>query len=697
MSHDPYSPCPCGSGQKLKFCCQDILPEMIRIEKLIENQPSAAEKILDDLLSKYDDKVFLVTHKAALLMSRQEVHAARDVLAGFLKRHPDEPLALLALADICLTVDGFANGKRIIHRAFQLVGKHFPSGVARLATRIAASMEAQQEVLSVREHLAMSVRMSDEQARGQVLMQLAYFESQRNVPYPLRGRFSLLPIELDDEALQKEELRARRVSRIGCWEPAAIIYSRLIKECPNHSGLWHNMALFQAWDGRSAEATAALKKSAELSDNYEERVETEALAQLLELERSDDTYSVHEVTLDVTSLTEAITVIEANKRFGEVKNRDQEEDEEDEKPVREYELLSQELADPVSADNVPDVLADASLFDSEEGGVIKLVGTSDELPAAVEFVKKTLGNLVTNTSEAFSFSKIPMAYRQFDWKIHNPSGLSNAVIKKLDKDRLDQRLNDWLAAPLASLNNTAPQDAIAAKVPTYQLDAAVLVLDAVCVRLGLHFDLADIRQRLNLQDLEPLQPAADQPLTGLPLLQFHRLDTSSITDDQAIEFANRISLIGHHRLLQTATAELTKRPAALEEFGPVRAFLLQATTAREALDSAQVAKSFNAARDSVEDSPDAFRTKLELNIRELSFRLDDPEDPELPALLKNIRDQYFHKIPEIADVIQEELSHSGCLHLMEHLTDSPKGLWTPDQVTADASSSSKLWMPGQSE
>lgn len=693
MSHDPYSPCPCGSGQKLKFCCQDILPEMMRIEKLIENQPSAAEKILDDLLSKYDDKVFLVTHKAALLMSRKEVHSARDVLAGFLKRHPDEPLALLALADICLTTDGFANGKRIIHRAFQLVGKHFPAGIARLANRIAAMMEAQKEVLSVREHLALSVRMSNDEARGQVLMQLAYFESQRHIPYPLRGRLALLPIELEDENLAKEELRARRVSQIGCWEPAAIIYSRLVKERPDHSGLWHNLALFQAWDGRSTEAIAALKKSAELSDTYEEQVEAEALAQLLELEKSTDTYSVDEVTLDVSSLSEAITKLDSSSRFGGVQVRDQEE--EDEKPVREYELLNHEVDEDVSANNVPDVMADVSLFDGDDSGVIKLVGTSDELPDAVEFAKEILGDLVTATSEPMPFSQIPLAYRQFDWKIHHAKGLSNAVVKKLDRDRLSERLADWLAAPLASLKNNAPKDALAAGVPAYQVDAAVLVLDAVCNRLGQNLDLAEIRQQLQLKEMKPLTPAEDQVLTGLPLLQFHRLDASNITDGQAIEFANRISLVGHQKLLQEATAELVKRPEALEEFGAIRAYLLQATAAREASDSEQVAKCFQAARESIGDAPDAFRTKLELDIRELSFRLDDPEDPELPSLLKNIRDQYFHKIPEIAEVIKEELTNSGCLHLMETLGESSKGLWTPEKEAAASAGSGKLWMPGQ--
>ena len=31
MPLNPYDPCPCGSGKKLKFCCQNIADEMERI------------------------------------------------------------------------------------------------------------------------------------------------------------------------------------------------------------------------------------------------------------------------------------------------------------------------------------------------------------------------------------------------------------------------------------------------------------------------------------------------------------------------------------------------------------------------------------------------------------------------------------------------------------------------------------------
>ena len=98
MSQDPYSPCVCGSGKKLKFCCQDILSEMIRVEKLVENQPDAAEKLLRQLLTKHSDKEVVVTRLSGILVNKGEYQEARTLLVDFLKAQPDEPRALLALA-----------------------------------------------------------------------------------------------------------------------------------------------------------------------------------------------------------------------------------------------------------------------------------------------------------------------------------------------------------------------------------------------------------------------------------------------------------------------------------------------------------------------------------------------------------------------------------------------------------------------
>ena len=74
--------------------------------------------------------------------------------------------------------------------------------------------------------------------------------------------------------------------------------------------------------------------------------------------------------------------------------------------------------------------------------------------------------------------------------------------------------------------------------------------------------------------------------------------------------------------------------------------------------------------------------------------------PGVKTLLEEIRDRYFVKIPEIEEVIREELESSGAKHLIPLLyqksTHSPKGgVWTPGAQQETASTGGKLWIPGQ--
>ena len=53
MALNPYSPCPCGSGKKLKFCCGDLATEIEKIYQMIQgDQPRGALKHAEQLLEK---------------------------------------------------------------------------------------------------------------------------------------------------------------------------------------------------------------------------------------------------------------------------------------------------------------------------------------------------------------------------------------------------------------------------------------------------------------------------------------------------------------------------------------------------------------------------------------------------------------------------------------------------------------------
>ncbi|MEZ6127621.1 MAG: tetratricopeptide repeat protein [Planctomycetaceae bacterium] len=702
MAHDPYSPCVCGSGKKLKFCCQDILADMIRIEKLIDNQPDAAEKLLRSLLTQHTDKEVLVTQLASILTRKGQHQEAREQLVRFLQQHPDEPRVLLALADVCLSIDGFAASRRLVHRAFQLGARRFPGGVAMLASRIAGQMAQFGRAMAVREHLALAVRMAPADRRSALLMQLANFESQRTIPFPFRGRFGLLPVELNDEELQNEELRARKVSQIGCWEPAAILYSRLIEKQPDSAELWHNLGMCRAWDGQISEAAEAMHKAADLMSDFDSAAEAEALAQLLDLETTSDTYSIVQRSIPVTSVSELLTKLEAEPRIADA--RSSEEQPRGLRIVGEFELLTEAMSDDVDADDLPEVLADITVIDAdhddEDGPRVLVVALDADIEAATELFQQFAdGHLTSAPLESpTTISRMPRECRMFDWKIHHPVSLGSSTIRELDQQRLQDALQTWLTTPQTQLGGASPMDAAKDMTNHVKVAGSLIVLDVTCNRMGYDPDLSPLRDKLGLPEAKPLETTEQQSITSLPLMQFSRLDPTRLTDSQVVEFTNRVTLVRHLWLLERATAELLNRPAAMEEFSPMRAYLLRANVLRERNLLPQASECFAAAREAVGDQQDAFRTRLELDIRELSCRLDNPQDPELPRLLGAIRDRYFLKIPEIEEVIRGELADNGCTHLLDQLepatAGSGGGLWTPG-ADKPAGGTGKLYIPGQ--
>ena len=56
MTNDPYSPCPCGSGKKFKWCCQPIHAQIAKVYALDEEgQHEAALRAMDAVVAEHAD------------------------------------------------------------------------------------------------------------------------------------------------------------------------------------------------------------------------------------------------------------------------------------------------------------------------------------------------------------------------------------------------------------------------------------------------------------------------------------------------------------------------------------------------------------------------------------------------------------------------------------------------------------------
>ena len=130
MAVDPYAPCPCGSGKKLKFCCTDLVGDIEKIHRMIEgDQPRAALRHVEQTLAKHPSRASLLDLKATLEMSLDEMAAAGETVREFLKVDPSNPSAHACQAMFLAATDKGSLAVQPLQRALALVDREMPQRV----------------------------------------------------------------------------------------------------------------------------------------------------------------------------------------------------------------------------------------------------------------------------------------------------------------------------------------------------------------------------------------------------------------------------------------------------------------------------------------------------------------------------------------------------------------------------------------
>lgn len=723
MNHDPYSTCPCGSGKKLKFCCADILPELVKIHRLEENQPEAAEKLLLELLQKFPGREVLVGEMCGFLRQQGRGPEAREFVAEFLKQHPDHPRGLVWMARLCLSYDGYEASRRLIHRTFQISSRHYPAEIAEIANAIGLYLVSIREFMGGREHIGLSVRLAGTERGRQFLTNLAMLEADSSIPYLLRTPHALLPVTGSEEITQ-QDIRARKLSLIGCWEPAAILYTRLSEANPENGAILYNLGLCKAWDGRSAEAAAILHRAATLLTDFDQAVQAEALAQVLDQGKPEHQYKLLQHVIRVHSLSQLLSRFDEDVHLNRYNDDELEQDNEenDHWPSGTARIAVYDLLDRANGDRVPTrteefarILADIDVVDVVDESSARAVGINspfllvtvaeDHSEAVLNQVKQIAGDSLTasdgESPEPDAAMQHPLDARDFDLRLSRPDGVSKSRFRDITSNLNNELSEKWLNRPNLALDGKTPLQAAGDSSLKVRLAAAVLRLDVNARYFDRTVNVDDLFSRLQL----PSPAAADlqegQHCAALPAFHLERLDCTKLDDAQLEEYCNRASMLGFAEMAQRGLDELLNRPAALESFGVVRACLMRGAIARSHNDMTTMESCLEKARQSIPAGREHFREQLEIEIRELAMRLEDPEDPALTVLLHRIRDRYVTKLPEIGEVIQAQLIDSGCEHLLSEIQGGlatsaagSKALWTPESASQPSSEAGGgLWLP----
>jgi hypothetical protein len=95
MPLDPYSPCPGGTGKKLKFCCAELVGDLEQIDRLTEGQQYAAALDLAERLARqHPGRACLLASRTRLQLATKKFTEAAAGSREFVEAFPDNPVAL---------------------------------------------------------------------------------------------------------------------------------------------------------------------------------------------------------------------------------------------------------------------------------------------------------------------------------------------------------------------------------------------------------------------------------------------------------------------------------------------------------------------------------------------------------------------------------------------------------------------------
>ena len=573
---DVYAPCPCGSGKKVKFCCQPVLAEMDKVARLHESKQSQqALSVLDRLAEKHPEAPIVAITRAQLLMEERRFDEAAVTMRAFLEDNPDSSHGIGLLAYARFMDVGFQEAKPEIHRAFQICPQTSPDVIGSLASQIADDVFYSSS-MSAREHLGLALRLTQDPEERQALFQeLMRVDGSAEIPYPLRGVHSLEELESTEETA-KDITTANRLSMLGCWEIAAKLYTRAADHLGDNWAIWKNIALCRVWDTNHEGAAEAFHKAAELAPSFDDGVECETLAQLLELPNVEEQVEIISTRFQLNSTSKVLTTLDEAPRLHRLVDQQPEPDQ-NPKVVARYLVLDREEPgkdEEITEENVPVVQTEISVFevtlpDKTQGVLSAMAPESDEREASIELIKSLIGDEITAPEEGGGEEdhRVETPVRQI-LKELVPSqnrkyyGLRVDVNRRREIAQQDAQefvKETWLNTALNRLDGKSPKEAAGEDSQKQKVAAAVHVLEAVSDQAVLFVDLNEVRSSLDLPEPANVEITEETSMNALTSMQLSRLDLAALTDEQLAQIVKRAMLTRHVPFVYSVLTEVASR------------------------------------------------------------------------------------------------------------------------------------------
>lgn len=721
MPLDQYSPCPCGSGKKLKFCkCVEQPQDYEKLMRLIEGgQELAAMDRINQTLAKTPNAAWLLALKGELALGMGELDTFRETANRFSKLKPDNPLAMIMMSiATALAGEPERDAAKFLLSGLAESRESLPSltltAIGLLIRRLSSSGKIAlagywaevEQVLSGNEEQQESILLDEE-------LNLICKVAARLVDDP-------------PNAPWKERLaEVISLSRIFCFAQAETKLRSILRDYPDSPGpLSHLLRAQMAQLDREGAVSTAFKLAENSDVPLEQRGYYEALGLILE----EDSRLTEAVSMshycEVDSLERLQEILGARADLREPSGEDAASVRQyfaamvgDEvpakvvyslfdKPLKAKEVTTADSAEPsIPAEGqTPREIASAFgtvvLYGKQTDKPARLLLTALRLPKYQSVIDELMGSLHLGPT-------IEMPAQQRKMSISSMLKRPRFVIGSAQPPSLEDMhalfIEEALTVPCTLFDGASASQV--AGDPQWQIK----LLGWLCYLEGQQ-DLIvsrstfpELYQRLGLQRPTPQISIGSENMSIHNILDFERVDFEQFQDHQLRGLLFRCMSLAASRVVYHCANHILQRTSMAEDY---EALVNARTVLREVSNNLLEKLVHTQALLKLLEQIGApvGRTVIELftlqvglgHTQEAQATLREalqkhPEDPYLISLMQQlVSQQRGPAMPQAA--ASDELSS----RMLQHATraDSSSGLILPGQETPAAAGGSKLWLPG---
>lgn len=712
MPIDAYSPCPCGSGKKIKFCCKDLLGDLQKIERMLEGeQYMACLSHIERLEQAHPDRACLMATKTLLMRITGQDAAAKKATAEFLARHPDNPLALCDMALVTATEESGRAAVSVLEKAIRASAGTFSGRLYEAISVIVRVLLSEGHFLAARAlTLFQASIVGHDDPSMDLLMRL---NAMQNTPLVVKDGRGLQRCA-DDSPWKEQFDAAFQLAGQARWSEAEAMFAELSQTAARSPAVWRNLAKLRSWMADPEGAIEALQQFAALDVGLVEAVEAQALALFLSDDPLGDELNVFDATYMITHPEALLETFSSSNRVAQapMDPRMLQRDDDAPPPKAVYLFFDKPAPDneaDLNLESVPRVVCHGLFFgrETDRDARLECFGlVEQDRPLIDDFVRQVEPGVDPLTKPSGNVSRTHDMLNR-EWRL--PNGSSREEFQKLADAYLEEALLvRWVEMSLGLLDGKTPREAAADPSYRVRLLAAIMVLDFWLDQNGARFDVNRLRTELGLPTLDSID-AVEVPIASLPLVRLARVNVAGISDEEVLAGYRRAVSFGAQAAVERFARELVGRESLAGRDERLQAYRL---LARMTGDPDEAIELIDAGRQATVQRGGSCAN---WDLLELTFRFERMESAEIGRLMSHIESRHVRE-PGVVEALTQMLVQMGVLRpdgspaippeavpAAEpsiiipggQTAEEPGKIWTPDGSSGGtAGEKSRLWTPG---